>query len=194
MRIYDGRYSRYTRDTRRHNLAMRFISHGARTDTITRWTSLGAFRIRALVHTYVDETGPTSATRHRGAAPRKTSFFYKTPTHEVQSLALAICYQLESVIPKDPVRDAARAFPGLETGERLCNAFEAFTRTFPDPQITFEHATLLAVALASGEELTLDECQQCHGLLITNLLEQKNRLCVFCRMENKEREEAGQQT
>ena len=111
MRISDDRYNR---DIRRHTLAMRLIHHQARTDTIQRWTGLSPFRIRALVHSYTEETGSSSVRRHRGAAPRKLSVFYKSPDHEIQSLALAICYQLEGLIPKDPVRGAADAFPELK--------------------------------------------------------------------------------
>jgi hypothetical protein len=180
VRISDDRYNR---DIRRHTLAMRLIRHQARTDTIQRWTGLSAFRIRALVHSYTEETGTSSVRRHRGAAPRKLSVFYKSPDHEIQSLALAICYQLEGLIPKDPVRAAADAFPGVEAGERLCNAFDAFTRMFARPHLALEHATLLAVALASADELTLGACSHCDGLVIANCRDVRKRLCIFCRLD-----------
>jgi len=185
VRISDDRYNR---DIRRHTLAMRLIRHQARTDTIQRWTGLSAFRIRALVHTY---TGERAVQRHRGAAPRKLSVFYKSTDHEIQGLALAICYQLEGLIPKQPVLDAARAFPGLEAGERLCNAFEAFIQMFPKPYFALEHAMLLAIALASAEEFALGECSHCGGLVITKSPDRRNALCVFCRIDIRATAEGG---
>ena len=188
MRISDDRYNR---DIRRHTLAMRLIRHQARTDTIQRWTGLSAFRIRALVHSYGEETGPMTVQRHRGAAPRKLSVFYKSADHEIQSLALAICYQVEGLIPKDPVVDAARTFPGIEAGERLCNAFDAFTGMFPRVHLTLEHAILLAIALAAANELTLGECSHCSGLVIANCQDVRSRLCIYCRLDTSAAVEYG---
>jgi hypothetical protein len=45
MRIHDDRYNR---DRRRHEVALRFIQHEARTHTIRAWTGLTDDRIRKL--------------------------------------------------------------------------------------------------------------------------------------------------
>src|SRR5690242_14409745 len=116
VRISDDRYNR---DLRRHNLAMRLIHHRARTETITRWTGLSAFRIRALFHAYPEVDDGTRNTRHRGAAPRTLSFFSKSPRHELEAVTLAICCHIAGILPRHPIPDADRTVPGIEAGEKL---------------------------------------------------------------------------
>ena len=50
MRILDNRYSR---DLRRHDLALRMIRHELRTATIIAWTGLSETRIRGLYRSYI---------------------------------------------------------------------------------------------------------------------------------------------
>jgi len=181
VRIFDDRYNR---DLRRHNLALRFIQHQARTDTIRRWTGLSAFRIRALFHAYAETSDGKATTRHRGASPQRVSLFFRSPQHEFEAAMLAACCRMLGALPPKPVADPERALPGVEHGERVCQAFETFHVIVPDSQITLEHAILLVLALARGVELTLGRCESCAGLIVINQLEIRRRLCVYCKHES----------
>ena len=69
MRISDNRYSR---DRSRLDLALRFIRHEARTQTIRAWTGLSDDRIRKMYREYMKEPG-FAVSRPRGKSPRQSS-------------------------------------------------------------------------------------------------------------------------
>lgn len=49
--------------------------------------------------------------------------------------------------------------------------------------VTIEHAILLTLALARGDELTLGHCERCDGLIVVNRLELAKTICPYCRRE-----------
>ena len=70
MRVSDDRY---TRDRQRLDVALRFIRHEARTQTIRVWTGLTDDRIRKLYRSYLSGGEGGGVTRHRGRSEEHTS-------------------------------------------------------------------------------------------------------------------------
>ena len=66
MRISDDRYSR---ERLRMELALRFLQHEARTQTIRTWTGLSDDRIRKLYRSYMSEAALPAAASRQVAAP-----------------------------------------------------------------------------------------------------------------------------
>ena len=74
MRISDDRYHR---ERLRMELALRFLRHEARTQTIRAWTGLSDDRIRKLYRSYLgDARGELP--RHRGKSPHQVAYFTRS--------------------------------------------------------------------------------------------------------------------
>jgi hypothetical protein len=177
MRFHE---SRYNRDRQRHDLALRFIQHEARTRTIRTWTGLTDDRIRKLCRSCSDGGDQAPPTRHRGKSPQQCGFFVRTPGMRQETAVLAsVCYLL-GVVPLSQVADAARLLPGMQRGEALCAAFETYRRLIPSARISFEHAVFLVMALARGDELRAAHCADCTGLIVIYLYSPAAGRCLAC--------------
>jgi hypothetical protein len=176
MRILDNRYSR---DLRRHDLALRMIRHELRTATIIAWTGLSETRIRGLYRSYIPESG-LAALRHRGPPPTSVQLLLRSRALNAEAAGLAgICVAI-GVLPAKPMKDPARELPSLLTGERLCYAFELYQQLVPKPQITLEQLVLLVSALVRQEEVKLVHCATCDGAMLMTLLRKPHRVCPHC--------------
>ncbi|HET7756205.1 MAG TPA: hypothetical protein VFK87_03030 [Steroidobacteraceae bacterium] len=177
MRISDDRYSR---ERLRLELALRFLRHEARTQTIRAWTGLSDDRIRKLYRSYMSHAR-RELPRHRGKSPHQAGYFMRSQRLQQESAVLASVLTLLGVV--SPLAEAgtpAAPLPGLARGELLCKAFEAYRTLVPAAQISFEHAVFLATALARGEELRLAGCAGCGGLLVTERFPARERRCQHC--------------
>jgi hypothetical protein len=175
MRVSDDRYSR---DRLRLDLALRFLNHGARTQTIRTWTMLSDDRIRKLYRAYVHRAD--SPPRHRGRSPRQVSFFMRGPRALHETGMLASFYSLLGVVPTTKLADVHHLLPSLTRGERLCQAFELFSAMFPDAHISFEHAIFLVTALARGNEINYARCTECAALVVVDSLMLREPRCLLC--------------
>lgn len=180
MRISDDRYSR---DRLRLDLALRFIRHEARTQTIRTWTGLTDDRIRKLYRSYLSESGTNAVPRHRGKSPAQPAFFTRSPRLQRESALLASLCCLLGVLPAKTLPEASRTLPCVARGELLCQAFEVFRALMTSSQITFEHAVFLVVALARGDELKLTGCAECGSLLVVDRLALREPRCQHCVSE-----------
>ena len=176
MRISDHRYSR---DRCRLDLALRFIRHEARTQTIRTWTGLSDDRIRKMFHEYVQEPGG-AVSRPRGKSPQLAAFFTRSPRLQEESSLLASVCCLLGVLPRAGAAANRQALVNLSRGELLCQAFEVYRDLVPDPRISFEHLVFLVSALASGEELTLATCEECGALVVVDRFRFKSCRCPHC--------------
>jgi hypothetical protein len=70
--------------------------------------------------------------------------------------------------------------PGIERGECLCDAFEAFKLQFPVSKISIEQAVLLVVALARREEIEFGACGRCCDVMIVYRLTVDPQRCASC--------------
>jgi hypothetical protein len=176
MRISDDRYSR---ERLRMELALRFLRHEARTQTIRAWTGLSDDRIRKLYRSYMSHARH-ALPRHRGKSPHQVAYFSRSLRLQQETAVLASVLSLLGVVPAQP---PAATLPELARGELLCQAFEAYRTLIPAAQISFEHAVFLAGALSRGEELRLAGCAGCGSLMVTECFPARERRCHHCAGE-----------
>ena len=187
MRISDDRYSR---DRLRLDLALRFIHHEARTQTIRAWTGLTDDRIRKLYRTYLHEAGGSGVTRHRGKSPQQAAFFTRSLRMRREAAVFASVsslFGLISPLADNPGKAEAiivgrrnQPAPNVARGALLCEAFEAYRALIGESQISFEHAVYLVAALHSGEELRVAHCRECNCVLVTDRLALRLPICNDC--------------
>jgi hypothetical protein len=177
MRILDHRYSR---DLRRHDLALRMIRHEVRTSTIITWTGLSETRIRGLYRSYIPE-GVRSALRHRGPSPSSLLPLLRSSGLNLEAAGLAgVCFAI-GVLPSKALADPSEV-RSVSAGERLCYAFELYQQLIPKPQITLDQLMILVTALAQGEEVALVHCTVCDGAMLIALLRAQRRVCAHCAL------------
>ena len=184
MRIYDDRYSR---ERARMELALRFLHHEARTQTIRAWTGLSDDRIRKLYRSYLSQA-QRHLPRHRGKSPHQVAYFTRSLRLQEETALLASVLSLLGVLPAVVSAAAIAApagsasLPGVTRGMLLCQAFEAFRLLLPSAQISFEHAVFLATALARGDQLRLGDCSDCGSLMVTERFPLRNSRCTHCAL------------
>ena len=179
MRISDDRYSR---ERARMELALRFLHHEARTQTIRAWTGLSDDRIRKLYRSYLSQAR-RHLPRHRGKSPHQIAYFTRSLRLQEETALLASVLSLLGVVPAEMcagVRPGSASLPGVARGVLLCQAFEAFRLLLPSAQISFEHAVFLATALARGDQLRLGDCSDCGSLMVTERFPLRTSRCTHC--------------
>jgi hypothetical protein len=176
MRISDDRYSR---ERLRMELALRFLRHQARTQTIRAWTGLSDDRIRKLYRSYLSESRRLLP-RHRGKSPHQVAYFTRSQQLQQESAVLASVLSLLGVIPAQAPGAGGVPAPGLMRGALLCAAFEAYCAFVPGAQISFEHAVFLATALTRGDQLRLGGCSGCGSLVVTERFPARQQRCHLC--------------
>jgi len=198
MRISDDRYSR---ERARMELALRFLRHEARTQTIRAWTGLSDDRIRKLYRSYLSQAR-RHLPRHRGKSPHQVAYFTRSLRLQEETALLASMLSLLGVVPAGlpaaagaaaggtvpaiaagtaaAARAVSASLPGVTRGVLLCQAFEAFRLLLPSAQISFEHAVFLATALARGDQLCLGDCSDCGSLMVTERFPLRTSRCTHC--------------
>ncbi len=176
MRISDHRYSR---DLFRLDLALRFIRHEARTQTIRAWTGLSDDRIRKMYREYVKASG-FAVSRPRGKSPQQSAFFTRSPRLKEESSFLASVCSLLGVLPPAGTPFNPKALASLTRGELLCQAFEVYKQLMPSHGISFEHTVFLVTALARGDELVLSKCGGCGALIVSDCAIFRTPSCLQC--------------
>jgi hypothetical protein len=176
MRISDDRYNRERLSL---DLALRFLRHEARTQTIRAWTGLSDDRIRNLYRSYMNH-GAQFVPRHRGKSPHQVAYFMRSVRLQWETAQLASLLSLLSVVPAQPGPEMAVVLPTVARGEKLCYAYELYQATISAAQISFEHAVFLAVALTKGDQLRLGACHDCGGLIVIERFPLRERRCQYC--------------
>jgi hypothetical protein len=188
MRVTDDRY---TRDRLRLDLALRLIRHEARTQTIRGWTGLSDDRIRKLYRSYVAEAGGARIRRHRGKSPRQSAYFLRNAELRRQASTLATLLCLLGLIERG-ARPHLATVSDLRWGETFCRVYETYTRLFPEPALSFEHACHLQRTLSQQRELGLDECDCCGALIVVSAFAPRVSCCDFCAAD-RQRTGAGRE-
>jgi hypothetical protein len=179
MRISDARYSR---DLRRHQLALRLIQHGARNRTVQRWTGLSMYRIRTLYQTYAPQA--ESGSPLRGVAPHQISYFWRSSQLRSEAAVLAGFLGAFEVFP-DARPGTPESLESLGRGERLCRAYEEFKACWPEAQSTLEHGILLVEELVRGVVMALARCMDCDVLIVIDRLTIAPPRCASCLHEHQ---------
>ena len=168
MRVSDDRY---TRDRRKFDLALRLIRHEARTLTIRQWTGLSDDRIRKLYRSYILEQDSRGILRHRGKSPRQAAFFFRNPELNFQAAQLASLFLMYGLVGCNGRGVEPRYHVGsLDSGNLLCQVYEAYLELHAPAGISFEHAWFLLLALARRDELGFARCTNCGGLQLSDLM------------------------
>ena len=110
MRISDDRYHR---ERLRMELALRFLRHEARTQTIRAWTGLTDDRIRKLYRSYLGESR-RAMPRHRGKSPHQIAYFTRSLRLQEETVALGDALWLLGVLGSRP----SRRHPARSRGSR----------------------------------------------------------------------------
>ena len=186
MRISDDRYSR---ERARMELALRFLRHEARTQTIRAWTGLSDDRIRKLYRSYMSQAR-RHLPRHRGKSPHQVAYFTRSLRLQEETAVLASVLSLLGAVPASAAMSGGAgvpltaegpgSLPALARGELLCEAFEVFRLLLPSGQISFEHAVFLVTALARGDQLRLGSCSDCGSLVVTERFPLRTVRCHYC--------------
>jgi hypothetical protein len=176
MRISDDRYHR---ERLRLELALRFLRHEARTQTIRAWTGLTDDRIRKLYRSYLAHA-QRAMPRHRGKSPHQVAYFSRSLRLQEETLALTTILWLLGVLPAPAEAEAPGSLAALTRGALLCRAFEAYRRVRPEALISFEHAVFLAGALGRGEQLRVAWCTECEGLMVCEAFTLRAGRCHHC--------------
>lgn len=176
MRISEDRYARERVSLQ---LALRFLEHEARTQTIRAWTGLSDDRIRKLYRSYMMRAR-RYVPRHRGKSPYQIAYFARSVRVQQETVWLASLLSLLGVIPAEPSADGNHLSPSVARGELLCNAFETYRAMVPSSQISFEHAVFLATTLTRGEQLRLGGCADCGSLVVTERFPIREKRCHHC--------------
>lgn len=181
MRISEDHYDR---DRQRLDLALRFLTHEARTQTIHVWTGLTEHRIR---HLYQSRFGHATcyAPRHRGKSPHQAAYFMHTLKIQQETAVLASFFALAGLVPAEPSAAFAAALPGIVRGHSLCNAFETYALMISTASISFEYAVFLADCLARGDLLRMSRCCDCGGLLVVERFPIRDKRCQHCTLAQR---------
>lgn len=176
MRISEDRYGRERLSL---ELALRFLHHEARTQTIRAWTGLSDDRIRKLYRSYMTRAR-RYVPRHRGKSPHQIAYFARSLRLQQETVWLASLLSILGAIPAEPSTDSNHTLPSVARGELLCHAFEAYRAMVPSAQISFEHAVFLTTTLARGEQLRLGGCLDCGSLVVTERFPIRDKRCHQC--------------
>ena len=177
MRIHDDRYNR---DQLRHEVALAFIRHEARTHTIRAWTGLTDDRIRKLYRSYIKSTQGVGPVRHRGKSPQQPAFFTRSVRAREESSVLASVFRHAGILPRSVTPEASRSLAGPARGGLLCQAYESYRSLVGTPLITFEHAVFLLAALWRGDELALGACRDCGAVVVIDRWAMRAPRCIVC--------------
>jgi hypothetical protein len=178
MRVSDAAYGR---DLRRFNLAMRMLSHEARTRTISAWTGLSTDRVRKLSKFQRRERPQTVARRPSGPTPRQLAALLRSPGLRTEADTIAGVCQMLKVLPNEPVANAKASLPNLARGERLCAALELFQDFVPHARLTFDQLVMLLNSLAEGEQWAIARCAGCPAMVVVDRLTLDRPLCEDCQ-------------
>lgn len=176
MRISEDRYDR---DRQRLELALRFLTHEARTQTIRTWAGLSDDRIRKLYRSYVGRTA-CYVPRHRGKSPHQAGYFTRTLKNQQEAAVLASFFALAGLVPAEPCAATGAALPDIARGNALCTAFESYALMVPSASISFEYAVFLAECLARGDQLRLGRCCECGGIIVVERFPIRDKRCQHC--------------
>jgi hypothetical protein len=183
MRVTDNRY---VGEMTKFDLAVRMISHEARTGTIRACTGFSEDRIRKIFGTYFKQDVDNKVKRHRGKSPTQITTFVNSAIHQSEATILAClflyCGLLHLEKPQGAVKGTVtrQRLDPVGLGERMCDAFETYRSVHPAPELCFEKAWGLYNALVRDKELFFAHCDDCGGPYIQDRYALDYGQCPFC--------------
>src|ERR1700730_10378061 len=150
-----------SRDLRSVQLALRMLSHEARTHTVSLWTRISSDRVRKLSISQRREKPQRAARRYRGPSQTQLGTVLTSPSLRSEAAAIAYVCQMFEVMPAQPVENARATLPSVPRGEQVCSALEFFEALVPPTQLTFDQWVLLLQSLAEAKEWGMARCARC---------------------------------
>jgi hypothetical protein len=182
MRATDNRYAG---EITRFNLAVRMISHEARTGTIRHCTGFSEDRIRKIYATYFKLASGTVVKRHRGKSPTQIAPFVNSFHRQSEATLLACLFFYCGVIDFDEADKSikSKALDPVGLGERICEAYETYRALHPQPCLCLEKTWTLYNALVKEQELILAGCSKCGGPYVQDRFTIDHKNCPFCELK-----------
>lgn len=180
--IMDGRMER---ELRRRQLAVRLISHQARTQIIEELTGL----TRHQLETFRRRAGVATNSRFRGPAPTSFEVFFSSTRMRSESAVLAFLY-LALGASKFGKRNGSSE-SAIHRGERLCEVYELWQHLFPNSPMEFDQLILLGEGVSRGDQISFAYCEKCRAILLVDLLGGHRRLCIQCARTRRKNAESG---
>lgn len=177
MDIENGRMER---ELRRRQLAVRMIGHQARTQTMLELTGLTRHQLATLRR----RAGVPAESRFRGPAPTSYEVFFSCARVRNESAVLAFLYRVLSASKFDKSHGSSEA--AIARGEQLCEVYETWRYLVPSSQMEFEHLMLLGEGVIRGQHVSFDHCDDCHAIILIDLLGNQRRLCDHCARPRRE--------
>ena len=173
IHVTDDRMGRYFR---RYQLALRMMSHGARTRTVMAWSGL----TRDQLVTQRRRWGFDPKERLRGPCPSAFHTFFRSRRLRSEATLFACLCRILGAIPAAGSGRTTDQIPGLERGELLCEALEAFREWQPYAALDIEHAIQLALGVMKEEYVALSKCSDCHSATLVEGGARRHSNCGHC--------------
>jgi hypothetical protein len=173
IHVTDDRLGGYFR---RYQLALRMMSHGARTQTVMAYSKL----TRDQLVTQRRRWGFAPEIRPKGPAPSAFHVFFRSRRHCSEAALFASLCHIGGAITASLNGVAARLVPSLELGELFCDALETFREWVPHSDLDFEHALQLATGVVRAERVTLGWCSDCQGATLFEGCRRVYAQCPHC--------------
>ncbi len=179
---------RYIGERQRIDLAVRMISHEARTGTIRGCTGLSEDRIRKLYGHYFRNVEGSRIRRRRGKTPRQPMFFLTAPIRQLEATTLAGLFLAAGLLRtgKGGRLGFVRDHGETRFGMRFCDVYESYLALHHPAAINFERAWNLLDALARNHEIGVDVCERCNAVHVNDLLLVGPVICPCCRLTDGE--------
>ena len=190
MRLTDDRYAS---ERNQFELALRMISHEARTRTIRECTRLSDDRIRKLFDTYFRNSAGRSIRRHRGKSPRQVARFVKNPVNQLQSTTLVALFCSGRLLSVDINRRLKPRWPqpNVEYGHRVCRAFETYCLLHSDARLSFEWTWNLLQTISRNDELFMARCSKCSVAYVQDAYALDHQECPSCEIARHSQRRTG---
>ena len=159
---------------RRIRLGLRLMSHGARAQVASDWSGVTSDRLVTLRQTWM----PGAEDGFRGPSPTSYLPFFRSALKASQAAIFVGIFRMIGF---------KVSAPGLEGGEKLCEAYEIYREWEPDVHLEFDQAVLLATGAMEGEDIVLSSCAVCAGALLIDKRGKAQTRCARCRRKAKRR-------
>ncbi len=177
MRVTDDRYRG---EQASFDLAMRMITHEARTGTIRYWTGLSDDRIRKLYASYF-KYQDRPVRRRRGRSPSQVGPLIKNPQRALESGMLTTLLAANRLVCLNGEQQP-RLQRNVRLGHRFCESFETYIALVTRPTLNFEWSWNLLVSIRRGDELGVASCPTCATAYIVDLLALPPNRCPTCAL------------
>jgi hypothetical protein len=179
MRFTDHRYAA---DMSKFNLAVRMISHEARTGTIRSCTGFSEDRIRKIYNTYFKCDATNTIKRRRGKSPTQIAPLLASASRQTEVTILACLFLYCGILHLDEHGNliSKEKLNPLSLGERICDAYETYRSLHPKPGLCFERTWGLYNSITREHELIFADCNDCGGPYIQDRYALDYGHCPFC--------------